>query len=180
MNKKLLDKYQEISLSNYDVFNILDKKVRVLTYPELTKYKNIDDVLRPHGCFVLLYLTKESYGHWTCCIKYNDRIEVFDSYGDSQPDDELEQINMKFRKESNQYYPYLTKLLYESGYPVEYNDYKFQKHRDDIKTCGRHVAMRIKLKDIKLDDYYDIMTKLKKEFKLTYDELVTLLTMYEK
>ena len=40
--------------------------------------------------------------------------------------------------------------------------------------------MRIKLKDIKLEDYYDIMTKLKKEFKLTYDELVTLLTMYEK
>ena len=115
MNKHILDRYKEISLSNYDIFDLLNKKIRILTYPELIKYKNINDVLYPNGCFILLYMAKPNYGHWCCVIKHHDNIEFFNPYGDGLPDDELSNIPAHFRKISNQSYPHLTWLLYNSG-----------------------------------------------------------------
>lgn len=174
---KILAKYQDISLSNYDIFNILNKKIRILTYPELVKYNDIEDVLKPNDCFILLYMTHSSYGHWVSCIKHENSIEFFDSYGDSQPDDELKKISLHFRKESNQLFPHLTWLLYKSKYPIEYNDFDFQQHNNDVKTCGRHCAVRCLLKKLSLKNYTELMEQLSYEFKLNYDQIVTILTM---
>ncbi|HEY6534344.1 MAG TPA: hypothetical protein VIY08_00820 [Candidatus Nitrosocosmicus sp.] len=175
---EILKKYENISLSNRNIYEMLDGKVKVLTYPELAKYNHIDDLFYPHNCFILLYMWKESYGHWVCVLKHDDRIEFFDPYGGNNlPDEELKMVPEHFRQKSNQAYPHLSWLIYNIGMPIEYNDYKFQKSKSDIKTCGRHCIVRSSLKHLKLDDYYDLMVELANKCHLDFDKLVTLFTM---
>jgi hypothetical protein len=177
--KNLLKEYEKVSLSNYDIFKLLDKKARILTYPELVKYDDIEKVLYPNNCFVLLYLTKPNYGHWCCVIKHNDRIEFFDPYGDSLPDDQFIKIPIHFREISKQIYPHLTYLLYKSPLETEYNNYPFQQLKNDISTCGRHCVIRILSKKLLLDDYYDFINYYCNLYNINPDQLVTLLTLYD-
>lgn len=122
-------------------------------------------------------MTTNNYGHWCCVMKHNDRIEFFDPYGDALPDDEFKYIPKQFQKVSKQNYPYLTNLLYKSGMPVEYNNYKYQKKGGNIKTCGRHCVFRILNKDLKLDQYNKLIKMLSKKFKMPSDKIVTLFTI---
>ena len=104
-------------------------------------------------------------------------IEYFNSYG-GIPDNSLEYINNNFAKKSNQDYPYLAKLMYDSPYNLSFNEYKFQGKKPNIKTCARHAALRILFKNIPLDNYYKLFKRTAKKFNISFDELVTLLTMY--
>lgn len=171
-----LIKLEGKSLSGEEVLKIVGNKANMLTYPELTKYENIDECLGQHGALVLLYETRENYGHWCCLIHHKDRnlYEFFDSYG-IFPDDEFKWIPQHFRIKSNQVYPHLTWLLYNSKAKVEYNHHKLQMKsgKNVIATCGRHVACRINYRNVKLDDYAKILTKNKGH---PPDEIVTLLT----
>ncbi len=149
--KKLMAK----SLSSKDISDFFDGKVNIITYKELINYDNIDDVLGQYNMCVLLFLSKPNFGHWTCVFRtIDDGIEFFDSYS-FKPDSELSLINMDFRKQSNQQYPYLTYLLYKSKKPIEYNHHKFQKISNSVKynTCGRWVIIRLLFKDIKLEKF---------------------------
>lgn len=176
--ENIFDQYKAISLSNKEIEKLLDGKCKIVTYPELARIESIDEVLEPFGCFILLYLTKANYGHWCAVIKHNDKIEFFDPYGGkSMPDEELKQIPEHFRQRSNQDYPHLSALLYDSGYPIEYNNFKFQKHLNGTNTCGRHCAVRCSTKNLSLNDYHQYINDLCKEFNLDPDSLVTLLTL---
>lgn len=174
---EIIRKYKNASLTNYNIFNLLDKKIRILTYPELARYTDINKILAPNDCFVLLYMTNYNYGHWCCVMKHDDRIEFFDPYGDALPDDEFKFVPYHFRKISKQIFPHLTYLLYKSNMPIEYNNYKYQKRGRDIKTCGRHCTFRLLNKDLKLDEYNELMKHLKQKLRMDYDEIVTLFTI---
>jgi hypothetical protein len=142
-------------------------------YPNLKKYKSIDQLLGPHKACVLLYETKQDYGHYVCVMKQgNNKYEFFDPYGD-KPDGELKFIPENFREVSGQEYPHLCYLLYKSGGSVEYNDHKLQKKSQDVSTCGRHVACRINFRDTPLEEY---VKRLKGVRGMTPDEVVTVLT----
>lgn len=171
--KKLVEKNKNIALSNYDLIKLLNGKANIITYDKLYKYKNIDEVLGPNGAAILLYLFKPHYGHWTAIIKRTPKIvEYFDSYG-QPPDEVLEHIPLQFRKKSNQDYPYLSKLLWESPYNIEYNDYHFQKHQNNIKTCGRFAALRVIFKHLTLNKFASV-------FDNKYsDNLATYFTMFD-
>lgn len=57
---------------------------RVITYPELRAFSNIEDALDGYGSIVILFLTTGlSQGHWIALDADSDRgtIEFFDSYG---------------------------------------------------------------------------------------------------
>ena len=176
-NKALISK-QGYSFSGDDLMNFIDNKANMLTYDELHKYKNIDDCLGKHGVLVLLFLTKPHYGHWTCLIKHGkNKLEFFDSYN-YKPDDELGFIPESFKKESKQDYPYLTELLYNSGYDIEYNHTQLQERTKDVNykvaTCGRHVGCRILFKKVPLDKYVNIL--LENMPSVTPDMIVTYLS----
>lgn len=180
--KNLLKKYENIALSDKEVLNIINGRAKLILYPELHKYKSIDHLLEPYGACILLYEAKPRYGHWCCVFKVNDKlIEYFNPYGgfhEGFPDKSLEYIPMDFRLKSNQYYPYLSFFMYNSPYDLSYNEYKFQKHNKDIKTCGRWVALRIVFKHLSLDQFYQFIEFLKQKLNMTSDQLVTFLTMY--
>lgn len=168
--KKLMKK----SLSDIEIKRVLGGETKIITYPELAKYKTIDELLQPYGNVIILYLTGENYGHWTCLFKLDDKnVEFFDPYA-LKPDRELKLIPMHFRRIKNQVTPHLSHLLYNSKYTIHYNDYPLQKHFRDINTCGRHCIIRLYFKNINIDKYIKLMTNQKK----SPDEIVTYLTSF--
>lgn len=165
-----IEKYLNYPLSDHDVMKLVHNKANIILYPEIYKYNTIDELLEPYGSAFILYEWKPNFGHWVTLNKIGDNtIEFFCSYG-VIPDDHLGWVPKNFRKKSHQNFSYLTRLLYESPYNVDYNEYPFQKKGSGISTCGRWAGMRILLKDIPLK-------KFAKIFKhKNGDELVTLIT----
>jgi hypothetical protein len=181
-NRKELNKLKDIALSDKQLMKLIDSCANLVLYPDVHKYKNVDDLLGKYGACVLLYESKKNYGHWVCCFKLNDReIEFFNSYGDITPfagfpDAALQYIPAHFRDESNQDHTYLGDLLYNSQYDLSYNQYKFQKLDSNIKTCGRHVVCRLWLRSLPLTKYTDVLKKWCLSFDCDYDDVVTIWT----
>jgi hypothetical protein len=162
------------SLTNEDIDNILGHKSNIKLYKELKKYDTIDKVLGKHKYVIILYETKQHYGHWTLVFKLDDNtIEHFDSYG-LKPDDELDFIKPLFKVINGTTQPYLTYLLLKSKYNVEYNNYKLQEKKKGVNTCGRHILFRLINRDKNIDEYKKYLDKLVKKYKVNnYDELLT-------
>lgn len=172
----LLNEYADVALSNYDLIEMLDNKANIITYPELKNFNRIDDVLGPTGAAFILFETEPRYGHWVALMKRGKTIEFFNSYG-GWPDDTLEYIPEDFQKKSNQDKTYLTKLLLDSPYEIEYNEFPFQKQDAKIRTCGRHSVVRLLLKDLDIYQYKKFLDIIKKETGMDYDQIVTFLTI---
>ncbi len=176
MSKKL-DKYIDIALSNKDLLELVDGKANLVLYPDLHKYKNIDQVLGKYGAAFILFCSKPRYGHWSVLFKRDPQtLEWFNSYSDKWPDETLDFIEPGFRRRSNQYHTTLSKLMYDSPYNLEYNEFPFQKKGGSIKTCGRHAAYRLLFRDLNLYDYKDFLDYVRDLTGLDYDAIVTLAT----
>ena len=175
--QKLIQKYEDIALSNYDIYELLDDRVNIILYPQIHQYKNIDQLLGPFQACVLLFEAKPKYGHWVCIFKLDPyTIEFFNPYG-GFPDDSLLHINKIFRKESGQNYPLLSELLLNSPYKLTYNEFSIQRKNPNIKTCGRHCVVRLWYRDLSLYDYIDFLDILCQKLKTDYDGVVTILTL---
>jgi hypothetical protein len=171
--ERKINRYKKKSLSNHDVLNICNNKADFYTYPEIVKFKTLDQLLGRHKAVILLYLTKKNYGHFCALLKQNpNTISFFDSYG-LMPDDELKFAPMHFRKKNNQYKSHLTKLMYDSGYNIDYNDHKLQSKKNDIATCGRWTGLRILFRNLTNDKFANLFTN---EY-LDPDELITAITI---
>lgn len=164
-------------LSSNEMINFMNGKAKVITYPNLHKYKTIEEVLNPYGVVFLLYNFKPKYGHWVALFKYpnSNIIEHYDAYN-YKVDEELNFVDKGFRNKNNMRFPHLTKLLYDSPYEVQYNNYKHQKHSKNIATCGRHTLFRVIFKDLNIDEYNNLIKKLMRIMKMTADEVVTFFT----
>jgi hypothetical protein len=169
--------FENIALSNHDILRLLNNKCNIILYPDLYKYKDINEILNPYNCCIILYEARQNYGHWCALIKTNNEsIEFFNPYG-GFPDKSLDHISMKFRIKSNQFLPYLSMLMYKSTYNLYYNEYQFQIKDYDIKTCGRHCVVRALCKDLNIYEYKDLLDKLCKKMRTNYDGIVTILTI---
>lgn len=173
--KNLLDIYKSMALSNFDLIKLVGGNANVEVYPEIHKYDTIDELLGPHDACFLLFETEPKFGHWCAIIKYGNTVEFFDPYS-GYPDNVLEFIPEDFKNESNQNYPYLTELLYECPYDIEFNDHKYQKKSNKINTCGRHCACRILFKNLDLKEYDSMIKTLSKNLKTDPDGVVTTIT----
>ncbi len=176
--ENILKKYEDIALSDKEVLKLVNNKANLILYPNLYKYKNIDEILNPYGACIILYESKPSYGHWCLIFKVNDyMLEFFNPYG-GWPDDSLKKINLNFRMVSNQYYPLLSYLMVDSPYKLSYNEYEFQKYGPDIKTCGRWCAIRLIYRFLTLNEFHNFINYFTNLFNISGDRFVTLLTLY--
>lgn len=159
-NTEKILKLEGYSLSGNDMMKYGPKGARMLTYKELTKCKTLDEALGPKGILILLYLTTgDSYGHWCCVFKRDfNTVEFFDSYGKTI-DEPLNYAKMDVRIRNNEVLPYLSKILYDSGYNIEYNDHRLQgmSQTVHIATCGRHVLCRLAARYLDIDEYVKCM-----------------------
>ncbi len=175
MDERLLKVYEDIALSDSDLMDLVDDKAKLVLYPELINYTSIDDVLGKYAACVLLFEAKPGYGHWVCLFRDDDLIEFFNPYG-GYPDDSLEFIPMHFREVSNQLEPYLSMLMMNSPYRLSYNEHAFQLHGKNIKTCGRHCAMRLIYRDLDLEDYTNLIRTLARKLHTDADGVVSAVT----
>jgi hypothetical protein len=144
------------ALSANDILQLTKGKTNIIVYPELYKAKNIDELLTPYGCCVILYMSAQNYGHWVCLIKNKNTLEFFCSYG-MMIDDQLLFIPKDFANQTHQNYPYLTKLIAESRYRLSVNTKQIQAYDEKVASCGRHVALRILYRKVPLNKYLKLM-----------------------
>lgn len=167
----------ENPISNWDIYSLVSKyyPTKIIRYDQLLDM-TIEDLLPTYdNILVILYLTKKSFGHWTCLFYNSDGLNFFDSYG-LKPDDELKwKINSKFRKLHYEEYPLLTIMI--SSYmkknnisSITYNEYQYQVYDNITATCGKHVINRCINKYLTNEKYYKYI--LYNTIYLTPDEYV--------
>jgi hypothetical protein len=178
------------ALSQEDLIQYLGN-IKVITYPELSRYETIEQVFNGKSYIILLYLQSPNTGHWVTLLNYNldghKIIEHNDSYG-LYPDSELNFNSPTLNKQLGQGIKYLTllynKAIKEKSYKVIYNKEKLQKLRGDklnqtneINNCGRYCIFRILMyRDYKMDlyKYNQFLKSLSRKYKISYDNIVSL------
>jgi hypothetical protein len=176
-DQKILKQYENIALSDKELKKIVDGKASIVLYPNLIHYKNMDEVLGPHEACFLLFEAKPHYGHWCLIFKVNENtLEFFNPYG-GYPDDSLNHIPMHYRVKSNQLHTILSELMLKSPYELTYNEFPFQEHNPNTKTCGRWCAFRLICRNMSLYQFKEFIDSIEDEFGLNGDELVTLATI---
>lgn len=172
--KDYLNQLKSIALSNYDLMRAISY-ARIITYPELAAYNSIDELFLDTDSIILLYETKIHFGHWCCLLKKVNSIEVFDSYG-KKPDTQLKNADKLFRIYNNMMIPYLSYLLINSPYEIEYNKDQLQEYKYGIRTCGRWVCERIRNRNINIDEFVEYFNSFK-DIGYNPDDVVTILTI---
>lgn len=150
----ILDKL--VHLPTSDKYILSKIKTNIIIYPELRRYRNIDDLFVDDSFIVLYENTAGNIGHWVCVIRRKKILSYFDSYG--RLPDPPEYLKGE--------YPHLSRLLYNSPYNLEYNEYDYQ--RAGVSTCGHHVIVRVLFKYRPLQEYQKFMSQFKDD-----DEVVT-------
>lgn len=167
-------KWEGKSFSGEDIYRLCDRKVRVMKYRDLKEFPTLSAAMGRHGALILLYETRENYGHWCAVFRVDrDTIEYFDPYG-MLFDDELDYVDDRFKRLSGQL-PYLSKLITESSAKnVIYNMEPLQKLKKDMNTCGRWCGLRICMRDVPLQKFISLF----KRQKFPADWYATALTLF--
>lgn len=165
-----------LSLTGEQVAKLAGPGTKVLSYPQLANVQNINQLLPK--CMIL-YQTGDKggscYGHWTSIAKIGNGIYFFDSYG-TFPDDQQKYIGNGYLEQSGQVRKKLQKLMKFSGYgDLNYNEHRYQQMKEGINTCGRHSGLFLR-SGLTSDQYYNMMSKIKKELGGSYDSIIVKLT----
>lgn len=135
----LINKSEDIDLSGDDVRELCRGQVDIVPYHTLDNYESIEQLLAQYGAVILLYETRENFGHYVALFYNNNGdLEFFDSYG-MKPDEELNYATYNLKNGE----PYLTQLLNKYKKKLIVNTEKLQVFKEHINTCGRWTAMRI-------------------------------------
>ena len=144
----LISNAEKVDLSEKDILNITNNECDIVVYHNLGQYSSLEDLLGEKGAVVLLYELKRNFGHWICLF-YTDesrtQVEFFDSYG-MMPDEEL-----NYARYNNQ--PLLKEMMNAYTGSVIYNKKKLQVFKEDVNTCGRWTALRVRLRHLPLEKF---------------------------
>ena len=155
---KIIDEAEKRDLTGEQLKEICRGQVEIVPYHTLNEYKSIEELLSKFGAIILLYETRENFGHYTALF-YNmeNDVEFFDSYG-FKPDEELKFATYNLENGI----PYLTNLLKKYEKKIVFNEYKFQAFKHEINTCGRWTSIRVRMRK-----YYSLkeFTKLFREVR---------------
>lgn len=168
------------SLTNTDIDSIFTGSNHIIKYSSLINYNNIDDVFGNNDFIILIIEEKLNSGHWTCLLRYDNTVEMFDSYGGTI-DNELQYISHNQRSLLGESSHLLTKLLNQSYYDIVFPKYRFQKLQNGVNTCGRHVLCRLILflgEGFNLNQYTKWFKTTVKKLKLSNDEYVVKLIYF--
>ena len=169
-------------LSDSDLEKYLGNEVRqnILTYSDLADYQDFEQILPHHKAYKIILIEYEkNSGHWICILRYNNTIEIFNSFGTKHDKDDL--VNSKeINKYLGQSALYLNKLIekeIDDGiFRLVYNKIRFQKKSVKVNTCGRFVVNRIICLlhyDMTLTKFVKFMDDAKDKTDMSYDELVS-------
>jgi hypothetical protein len=123
-------------------------KDKIILFEDL-QGKTLESLLpKKKDYLVILFENRgQNTGHWVALLRYNKKIEFFDSYGMS-PGQLWKTNPLKRNKFLNQDLNYLSLMIKDflkrhPDYSFVYNKNKYQGAGDSIATCGRHVLTRV-------------------------------------
>ena len=156
--------------------------VKIVTYDELHKLRDIDEILHPLGKVFILYMNGESFGHWTCLYVREGILNFFDSYGGKVDNFSIfKYIPNHIIERKHQEFNYLADLMLHSRYNrLSYNDIRLQG--SNTATCGRYCALRLTM-DCSDEDFAKFCrgkkpkSEIYKKYHFTPDMYVTYLTL---
>lgn len=182
-NKKLLNKELNKALTDTDLTDILGKSARrdIVKYSELNYYTSLEQLLPKKKCYKII-LIEDSFnsGHWVVITRLNNMISYFNSYG-GFPSIELDYMGSGKNKQLGQSNKTLNHLLeggLKNGFQIQYNKKQFQELKPGINTCGKHCLLFIIMNqkfNYNLNHYIKFMDDLVKHFKLSPDQVVSLI-----
>ena len=178
MNYKSLE---SIEFSITDLRKILGKSFKLVMYPDLAGYNDINQILSQQNDYFVLYFetTSKTQGHYECIFRYGNNYHFWDSYGLGVSDDK-KYIEKATLIKLNEFKPYLPDLINKSvanGDKWDYNLIDYQSWKNDVATCGRHVCTRILNRHLTEKQYYDYLLQYIKQNNLhNFDEAVTKIT----
>lgn len=164
------------SLTDDDIYNFFGNKVRIIKYSTLKEVKDVGQILNPTGfCIILFELHDHNNGHWTllqkCKVRGREFLLFFDSYG-YEPENELNYVrNAKLLEETDQDRGLLLSLLYNQPLPVHYNNFRLQKIKTNINTCGKYCCVKALYPNLDENQFEKIL----RSTDFTPDELICLL-----
>ena len=104
-------------LSDADLKRILGSETRIITYPDLAKYNNLDELLpKAYDFVIILLLETPQSGHWCGLLRYSSVFEWFDSYGFKVDYDLSHWLTPLQRLKLGESKKYLTSLLQGRNY----------------------------------------------------------------
>ena len=163
----------EYSLSNVDIERYVGRG-HIKKYSDLSNFDNIDDVFNDNSFVIVLIESKPSAGHWCCMLRYDNTIELYDSYSGTL-DNELNYISKQMKIELGENEHILTELLKKSGHKIVVNKYKFQSEKNNVDTCGKWVLLRILIfvcANMQLKEFVNFVKTNAKKLNLRNDEFV--------
>jgi hypothetical protein len=129
--------------------------------------------------FTFLSNPAGNYGHWVCIFEdpqNPNELYVFDSYGDTKPDDWAHLFKKDLMVSLDQSRPLLMQSALESGYKaIEWNNYKLQFLENSINTCGRWCLLRLLLYRLNVEEFKEMVFNIARTLGISTDE-VTLIT----
>jgi hypothetical protein len=181
-NKNELKRQITEEITDTDLTRYFGKKdfKNVIKYSELANYNSIQQLLpRNKSWKIILIENKFNSGHWTLLLRDKDTIEWYNSYG-SFPSKELDFIHHLQNSFLNQDVKHLNILLTQAlpKFKIIYNKRQLQKLEQGVNTCGKWVIFRIMMLEkynLNLSQFLNLIDKLTKQYKLTSNELVTLI-----
>ena len=154
-------------LGAQQMIKFLGGNVNFVRYGEIT---SIESMLGSQQRFIMLYqFPGQKVGHWVCGFMLDGTLHLFDPYG-MAPD---EPSRMMGHPEMTKYQEAVESSSY---YPdnVSMSRFPFQKMKDGIDTCGRHVLARLLLAEYDDQAYHELMTG---RLLQNADERATLITL---
>ena len=181
-NKQKLQQQIKEEITDSDLTRYFGKRdfKNILKYSDLANYNSIQQLLPRNKSWKIILIEHEyNSGHWTLLLRYNNTIEWFNSYG-SFPSEELDYISQYKNAQLDQQVKHLNILLTQAlpKFNIIYNKRKLQQLENGINTCGKWVILRIIMMEkynMDLAQFLQFVDKLKKLYKISSDELVTLL-----
>ena len=163
----------EYSLSNVDIERYVGRG-HIIKYSDLSNFDHIDDVFNGNSFVIVLIESKPSAGHWCCMLRYDNTIELYDSYSGTL-DNELSSISKQMKIELGENEHILTELLKKSGHKVIVIKYKFQSEKNNVDTCGKWILLRILMfvcANMQLKEFVNFVKTNAKKQNLSNDEFV--------
>ena len=181
-NKTQLQQQIKEEITDSDLTRYFGKRdfKNILKYSDLANYHSIQQLLpRNKSWKIILIENQLNSGHWALLLRYGNTIEWFNSYG-TFPSLELDFISYLQNSFLNQDVKHLNILLTQalSKFKIIYNKRQLQKVQDGVNTCGKWVIWRIIMMEkynMDLQQFINLVDNLKKQYKLSSDELVSLI-----
>ena len=162
--KSLIKNAEKVELDGDTMMLITENKCNLMTYEELENISSIDEAFKGKEGVILLYQRADNNGHYCLLFKENaSTLSFFDPYA-FKMDSELAFSDYNLRKHGGEQVPHLTALIEKSNYKLNQNTTQFQKKRNDINTCGRHVCVRFRMREYSNAEYNNLFKSVDSDF----------------